>query len=66
MLPQMNRVCRDCKPPKRHPGCHSECEEYLKERDAIEALRKEIQANKAEDNLYNSYRHNLFWKKPKK
>ena len=24
--------CRNCKPPKRHVGCHSKCEEYLEEK----------------------------------
>ncbi len=37
--------CIDCKPPKRNPYCHSECPEYLKERQnrekEIEQYRKE-------------------------
>lgn len=56
MLPQMNRVCKDCKPPKRHLGCHSEeCPEYIEERDKIEALRKEINRKKHEEDVYKNY-----------
>jgi hypothetical protein len=24
--------CKDCKPPKRYPGCHDHCPEYLAEK----------------------------------
>lgn len=24
--------CRHCVPPKRHPGCHDHCPEYIEER----------------------------------
>ena len=30
----MITVCKDC--PKRHPGCHSECEWYKTERKALD------------------------------
>lgn len=26
------KCCIDCKPPKRHPGCHDHCPEYIGER----------------------------------
>jgi len=28
------KCCRPCKAPKRYPGCHDHCEEYLKEKEA--------------------------------
>ena len=41
----MKCPCMGCVAPKRHPGCHSGCEEYVgwrKERDEKgEAIRKE-------------------------
>lgn len=33
-------VCKDCKPPVRHIGCHGTCEAYIKERNALEEIRK--------------------------
>lgn len=32
--------CRDCVPPKRHPGCHSACEEYIKAKEQYEKDKK--------------------------
>lgn len=35
--------CYKCVPPKRYPGCHASCKEYLDERkrhDAVVALQK--------------------------
>lgn len=29
--------CRDCKPPKRHPGCSGVCEDYKKDRERYDA-----------------------------
>lgn len=27
--------CKDCVPPKRHPGCHDHCEAYQAERERL-------------------------------
>lgn len=35
--------CKDCIPPKRQTGCHSYCEEYIKQKAA---LKREKQAEK--------------------
>ena len=32
------KCCKNCVAPKRHPGCHSTCQEY---QDAIEENKKE-------------------------
>lgn len=32
MVTIMIYSCRDCVAPKRHPGCHSHCPEYAKEK----------------------------------
>lgn len=29
--------CKWCKPPKRHPGCHSTCPEYLSEKEEYDS-----------------------------
>lgn len=38
------KCCIKCVAPKRHPGCHGTCEEYLKEKELCDqdkhALRK--------------------------
>jgi len=33
-----SQCCKDCK--KRHPKCHSECEEYLAAKEENERIRK--------------------------
>ena len=29
--------CRDCKPPKRYPGCSGVCEDYKRDRERYDA-----------------------------
>ena len=29
--------CRDCKPPKRYPGCSGACEDYKKDRERYDS-----------------------------
>ena len=31
--------CRYCQTPKRHPGCHGACEEYITERAEYDRLK---------------------------
>lgn len=38
--------CKDCTPPKRNPGCHSKCEEYLKQKADWEAAKEKAKANR--------------------
>ena len=33
--------CKDCIPPKRHPGCHGSCPEYLQERADLDKYKRE-------------------------
>lgn len=35
--------CKGCVPPKRHPGCHDHCPEYLEEK------RKDLERKEIED-----------------
>ena len=32
--------CMNCVAPKRHPGCHDRCAEYLKEKTQHDALKE--------------------------
>ena len=34
--------CKNCVAPKRHPGCHGHCPEYLSEKTEYEAQKAEI------------------------
>lgn len=44
--------CKSCVAPKRHPGCHGHCPEYLAERAVYEAKKAEVDKLKAiEDGL---------------
>lgn len=40
------RCCKDCVPPKRHVGCHSECKEYKDEKERFEAEKRWLKENK--------------------
>lgn len=39
--------CRYCTAPKRHPGCHSTCPEYLKEKAEYDKLKEQHDKEKA-------------------
>ena len=44
--------CMDCKAPKRYPGCHGTCPDYIKE-------KAEHDAERAEENRKRSIEHGL-------
>lgn len=39
--------CKGCVPPKRHVGCHSECEEYLKDKEELKKRKEQIKMNES-------------------
>ena len=39
--------CKSCVAPKRHPGCHGHCPEYLAEKAEYEAKKAEIDKRKS-------------------
>lgn len=45
--------CRDCAPPKRRPGCHGSCPEYIMERAALDERN-------ATENLQRQTKQNLY------
>lgn len=36
------KCCKDCVPPTRYPGCHSECEEYIKQKKEMQMVNEKI------------------------
>ncbi len=40
------KCCKDCKPPKRYPGCGADCEEYKNEKQKHELRKEKERANK--------------------
>lgn len=43
--------CKDCVPPKRHPGCHGTCDEYLNEKAERERLKDKAREERHKDNV---------------
>lgn len=41
------KSCRYCTQPKRHPGCHSHCPEYLAERAEYDRCKEKLDKEKA-------------------
>lgn len=42
--------CRYCTAPKRHPGCHSTCPEYLKDKAEHERRKEQLDKERAVQN----------------
>ena len=38
----MIRFCYGCVPPKRYPGCHDHCKQYLEEKAVDDAAKAEM------------------------
>ena len=49
--------CHRCKPPKRHPGCHAKCPEYLRAAEAWEKVREAARKEREDDVAYFLGRH---------
>jgi hypothetical protein len=47
--------CYECVAPKRHPGCHAHCEEYIAEKKERDKRREEIYAIKEKIVDLNTY-----------
>ena len=47
--------CKDCVPPKRYPGCHDKCPEYLKEKQEWNARKERVRSEKNRDVLIDGY-----------
>lgn len=64
-LPQS--PCKDCMPPVRHEGCHSECPLYIDYEEKAEQARNCVKEKKGAYTEYVSYRRsrNQLQKRPK-
>lgn len=50
-------ACHVCKPPKRKPGCHSDCPEYAEARRKYDIRKAAERAAKEKENLTYTKRH---------
>ena len=42
----MNAPCKNCVAPKRHPGCHATCPDYILEKTKHNKLKEKIKNEK--------------------
>lgn len=49
------KTCKNCT--KRHIGCHSDCEEYLREKQANDDFNRLVREKKDAEILYFKARH---------
>lgn len=48
------KCCRHCVPPKRYPGCHDHCPDYIEERAEFDELKAIEEKKKAvRQSIYN-------------
>lgn len=53
-------TCKNCA--KRYIGCHSECEDYIKDKIAHDAQQAHIKEQKKSYRLYRDYKASRMWK----
>ena len=46
-------TCKDCKPPKRHPGCHVECKEYKAWKAEHEERKQKIKDEQNKQRMFD-------------
>lgn len=49
--------CRGCEAPKRHSGCHGECEEFIAWKEEYEQRKEEILKQKNRQLMLDDVRH---------
>ena len=57
--------CKGCTPPKRHPGCHAVCPEYLAEKEQHDKEKAIIDYNRRIYNGLNSQTVNSIYRAQK-
>jgi hypothetical protein len=50
--------CKDCKPPKRYPGCGDHCPEYKKEKAQLKADKERERKDKEKNPVLKHYDFN--------
>lgn len=55
------KCCHGCTPPKRTPTCHTTCEDYIREKEAADAIREaRFLANKASYEIYDQRSESVY------
>jgi hypothetical protein len=54
--------CKDCKPPKRFPGCHDHCPEYLAQKAEHDRIKAEHDLKRNIDGALYSNRSDRVYK----
>ena len=62
----MISVCRECKPPIRHPACHDTCPKYIKAKEEDLEIKKKIRNETRGDYELMKYRAEKLSKRIKK
>lgn len=55
--------CKDCKPPKRYPGCGDHCEEYKKQKAKYLADKQREKEDKERRPALSNYDFNSYTKR---
>lgn len=51
--------CHQCKAPKRHPGCHDSCPDYIKAKKLWDARNENIRKKRTTEADFDAARLNL-------
>lgn len=55
--------CRECAPPKREPGCHDRCPEFMEWRREIEAMREAERREQESRDTMSDAKKRVLWRK---
>lgn len=66
MVTTMITCCKDCVAPKRHVGCHAECQEYIDEKKKHDEKKAEIDRQRQSENAIDDHRISNIIKNVKK
>ena len=58
--------CKDCTAPKRHPGCHDKCPEYLEQKAKYEEIKEAERKWKEVRGGLIDQRNNLYYEAMKR
>ena len=58
--------CKDCVAPKRHPGCHDKCPEYLEQKAKYEEIKEAERKWKEVRGGLIDQRNNLYYEAMKR
>lgn len=62
----MITCCKDCVAPKRHVGCHADCQEYIGEKKKHDEKKAEIDRKRHTNNAIDDHRIGIIIKQMKR